>query len=105
MLDKKPRRTSDFWRNPKAIEAFLYLCKKSFEPSVNWRKFRKKDTKNIFGLYTNAQLSMRFRKFWLMEQGLCYYCGENKPADGRKICQECLDKAAQYANRKEPDAE
>ena len=90
------RKSSDsFWCQEKVKKVFMILCKKSFEPSVNWNKFRQFDPKGIFSKYANAQLSMKFRKLWLIENGLCYYCGINSP-NKAGLCDSCYTRIRSY---------
>lgn len=93
------------WYHEKVKAAFFKLCEKSYEPKVNWKKFRHLDRKGVFAAYTNSQLSMKFRKFWLIKNGICYYCGKNKPESEGGLCRKCLDKMNEYMKGKRKEEE
>ena len=94
-----PRQPShSFWCKDKVKNAFMIICKRSYRPAVDWSKFRKNDEKGIFADYTNAQLSMKFRKLILIEQGICYYCGVKPAAADNYLCDSCGSITRQYSH-------
>ena len=86
------------FRNQKVKIYFMDLCKKSPKTTVDWKKFRELDKKDIFGEFTNDQLSLRFRKMRLIEQGLCWYCGNVPPTKKNGLCDDCNVKINECQN-------
>jgi hypothetical protein len=85
-----------FWCRDKVKQAFMKLCKASFVPHPDWSKFRQLDKHGIFNQYTNARLSMKFRKLWLIEHGFCYMCGTRPMETKGGLCSECQEKMKSY---------
>lgn len=81
-----------FWKDEKNVELFRKLCKKSEDrPMIRWKKFRKFDKKGVFAEVTNTQLASTYRKFWLLDQGICPKCGKYYLEDEQSVCSVCVE--------------
>lgn len=61
VVQKKTR--TNFWKNEKVVKYFKYLCEQSSVSSVDWKKFRNKDTKGIFSKINNTHLAAMASRF------------------------------------------
>ena len=88
------------WNDPKIVKKFMKLCDKAQKPSVDWVKFRELDKDGTFLEFDIHSLSSHFRKIRLMEGGLCWQCGKNRPAkDEGGLCMECRTYFREHNNK------
>lgn len=93
------------FKDDRVKKYFMKLCEESPHISVDWDKFREKDMKGIFKEFTNVQLSLRFRKYRLMKDGICIYCGKRKANGKYGFCIECETNYRRIASRSKRNKE
>ena len=85
------KRTSSW--SPELAKKFMEICDQSLKSTVDWAAFRIYDKKGIFEGLNNAKLSMKFRRYNLIKQGLCWYCGLCEiEIPSNSLCLECNEK-------------